>query len=174
MFFTAFSVLEQISPSEYAEDVEKPMSKSPENWNCIIVLAFIPVVNIVALLVYWCLCATRSKTIARNMCENFNKKYEKERGVKLSFDSQQAHRIKVVVSKPGQPLPGVVLFTPCKEDMIALEAFSIPLPGQSPSAKDVTETTTTVTTTAITEGDAVLSADDTVSSVYGIDPAHAV
>ena len=115
-------VHEQISQTEYIEDVQKPMTHPPNMpvW-AILIGILIPIAGWIFLFVYMVTVFNRKLGhFPEIACEAFNAKYSESRGVRLSYGSS---RIRVAVKRPGVAIPGVELFVPSKESLKVIRSY---------------------------------------------------
>ena len=113
-----------------------------ECW-CIPIL-FLPGINLIFMLCRMCYILSLTDKITNRTYTEFNNKYEAQRGVHLERDLIAVHTakgtrfvegIKVTVNQPAVPIPGVQLFTPCKDSLIAIQTYAKALPGQETGGK---------------------------------------
>ena len=75
----------------------------------------------------------KARAYMAEVCDSFNKKYEEQRGVRIEQGKVEAKTakgatyfadgLKITVKQPGVPIPGVELFTPCRESAIAIQSY---------------------------------------------------
>jgi len=129
----AFCVLgfHQVSPAEYVEDFEKPLKEAVKFPVWAIIFNFIPLIgNIIWIIIVACLYPKNSKKKGQAVFDAINAKYEQSRGIHLEWgkavtQTQDGNEvltdgIMITVKHPGVPLPGIELFTPCRDAETAL------------------------------------------------------
>jgi len=81
----------------------------------------------------------KQKKYLTQVCTDFNDKYETSRGVHLELTKVEGKTakgatilvdgLKVTVKNPGAEIPGVKLFTPCRESALAIQTYKTSLQG---------------------------------------------
>ena len=122
----------QISAEEFEQDFAAPMRNTPDMPVKYVLLVLIPIagpcIYFGVLNNFWKKAAQHKK----NVCDAFNAKYEKERGVHLEpgmapkeNDSTvfEVEGVVLTVKDPGVLLPGVPTFTPCRNSYLRIYAY---------------------------------------------------
>ena len=126
--------LDQLSQKEYEDDILDPLSKKkvPDTPCAMYFLILLWLFGLIPLFV--CIFPhyrKKAKDYIQSVCDAFNAKYESSRGVHLEYvdvprrkkTDEPDQGIKVIVTKPGEPIPGVELFTPSKDNLAVIQRY---------------------------------------------------
>ena len=92
----------------------------------------IPVIGWIILFVLFVKYAGKVREKLQVICDQFNAKYESQRGIRILND-YQGNFVKIEVKQPGVPLPGIQLYQPSPDSLKAIQKFQ----SQTPSGKVV-------------------------------------
>ena len=143
LFFVTFESSPQVSQKEYIDDLQEPVRKMPKLKVGMIALCIIPIIGQIAFVSHMIHTNKKAKKHVEKVFKDFNEKYERSRGVRLSLTKtvQMTHKgnrmvetIQITVKQPGVPIPGIPLFPLSREGLIAVQAYQNGVQTGTPAA----------------------------------------